>query len=64
VNQGSLYPALQRLEQRGMITSEWQTTENNRHEFLIDLTGLISPKTFATRRDRFVAMLFGRRSPS
>jgi transcriptional regulator len=30
VNQGSLYPALQRLEQRGQITSEWRTTENNR----------------------------------
>src|SRR6478672_9330450 len=30
VNQGSLYPALQRLEQRGDITSEWQLTENNR----------------------------------
>jgi transcriptional regulator len=30
VNQGSLYPALQRLEQRGLITSEWQTTESNR----------------------------------
>jgi PadR family transcriptional regulator, regulatory protein PadR len=30
VNQGSLYPALQRLEQRGWIDSEWQVTENNR----------------------------------
>lgn len=30
VNQGSLYPALQRLEQDGLITSEWGTTENNR----------------------------------
>jgi transcriptional regulator len=30
VNQGSLYPALQRLEQRGLIASEWRTTENNR----------------------------------
>jgi transcriptional regulator len=30
VNQGSLYPALQRLEQRGWIDSEWRTTENNR----------------------------------
>jgi PadR family transcriptional regulator, regulatory protein PadR len=30
VNQGSLYPALQRLEQRGWIGSEWGTTENNR----------------------------------
>jgi PadR family transcriptional regulator len=30
VNQGSLYPALQRLEHRGDIESEWRTTENNR----------------------------------
>ncbi|MGH9163618.1 MAG: PadR family transcriptional regulator [Vicinamibacteraceae bacterium] len=30
VNQGSLYPALQRLEYRGLIASSWQTTENNR----------------------------------
>jgi PadR family transcriptional regulator, regulatory protein PadR len=29
-NQGSLYPALQRLEHRGLITSEWGTTENGR----------------------------------
>ena len=30
VNQGSLYPALQRLERDGLITSEWGTTDNNR----------------------------------
>ena len=30
VNQGSLYPALQRLEKDGLITSEWDTTDNNR----------------------------------
>lgn len=30
VNQGSLYPALQRLEKQGLITSEWSTTDNNR----------------------------------
>ena len=30
INQGSLYPALQRLEQRGWIASEWRITENNR----------------------------------
>src|SRR5262249_56845921 len=29
-NQGSLYPALQRLEHRGDIGSEWRSTENNR----------------------------------
>jgi PadR family transcriptional regulator PadR len=30
VNQGSLNPALQRLEHRGDIESDWRTTENNR----------------------------------
>jgi PadR family transcriptional regulator PadR len=30
VNQGSLYPALHRLEQKGWITAEWGTSENNR----------------------------------
>jgi PadR family transcriptional regulator, regulatory protein PadR len=30
VNQGSLYPALQRLEKAALITSEWGTTDNNR----------------------------------
>ncbi len=30
VNQGSLYPALQRLERAGHITSDWQLTDNNR----------------------------------
>ncbi len=30
VNQGSLYPALQRMKAKGWITSEWRVTENNR----------------------------------
>jgi PadR family transcriptional regulator, regulatory protein PadR len=30
VNQGSLYPALQRLEKDGLVVSDWGTTENNR----------------------------------
>ena len=30
VNQGSLYPALHRLEAKGWITAEWKSTENNR----------------------------------
>jgi transcriptional regulator len=30
MNQGSLYPALQRLEKGGLITSEWGVTDNNR----------------------------------
>lgn len=38
VNQGSLYPALQRLEHRGLITSEWQMTENQRRARYYQLT--------------------------
>ncbi len=30
VNQGSVYPALQRMQSKGWIRSEWRTTENNR----------------------------------
>ena len=30
VNQGTLYPALERLQRDGLISAEWQTTENNR----------------------------------
>jgi transcriptional regulator len=38
VNQGSLYPALQRLEKEGLITSGWGTTENNRRARYYELT--------------------------
>ena len=38
VNQGSLYPALQRLEKDGLITSEWGTTDNNRRARYYSLT--------------------------
>jgi PadR family transcriptional regulator, regulatory protein PadR len=30
VSDGSLYPALHKLEQQGLIEAEWRTTENNR----------------------------------
>ena len=38
VNQGSLYPALYRLEQQGWIASEWGTSENNRKAKFYRLT--------------------------
>ena len=38
VNQGSLYPALHRLEQRGWIASSWGTSENNRRAKYYRLT--------------------------
>jgi transcriptional regulator len=38
VGQGSIYPALVRLEQRGWISTEWGTTENNRRAKYYRLT--------------------------
>jgi transcriptional regulator len=38
VGQGSIYPALVRLEQRGWIDTEWRTTENNRQAKYYRLT--------------------------
>ena len=38
INQGSLYPALYRLERQGLITSEWRQTENNRKARFYRLT--------------------------
>ena len=38
VNQGSLYPALQRLERQGWITADWGTSENNRRARFYRLT--------------------------
>ena len=38
INQGSLYPALYRLEQQGWITSEWGSSENNRQAKFYSLT--------------------------
>lgn len=38
LNQGTLYPALLRLEQRGWITSKWGASENNRKAKFYSLT--------------------------
>jgi transcriptional regulator len=38
VQQGSLYPALHRLERRGWIKARWATTENNRRAKYYELT--------------------------
>jgi transcriptional regulator len=38
VNQGSLYPALHRLEEQGWITANWKTSENNRQAKYYALT--------------------------
>jgi PadR family transcriptional regulator PadR len=38
IEEGSLYPALQRLETQGLITSSWGTSENNRRARYYELT--------------------------
>jgi len=38
VNQGSLYPALHRLEEQGWISASWKTSENNRQARYYQLT--------------------------
>ena len=38
VEEGSLYPALHRMEQAGWITAEWRVTENNRRARIYRLT--------------------------
>ena len=39
IPEGSLYPALRRLEARGLITSRWDVSENNRQARFYALTG-------------------------
>jgi PadR family transcriptional regulator PadR len=38
IEQGSLYPALHRLEDRGLVSSEWGVSENNRKAKFYKLT--------------------------
>jgi PadR family transcriptional regulator len=38
LNQGSLYPALYRLERQGFVSSEWDVTDNNRRARYYALT--------------------------
>jgi PadR family transcriptional regulator PadR len=38
VNQGSLYPALHRLEEQGWVASEWGTSDSNREAKFYKLT--------------------------
>ncbi len=61
VNQGSLYPALLRLEQQGFIASEWGTSENNRRARFYTLTRAGS-KQLTTETERWTrfAMAMGR----
>ncbi|HLJ42032.1 MAG TPA: PadR family transcriptional regulator [Candidatus Acidoferrales bacterium] len=59
LNQGTLYPALLRLEQRGWIASKWGVSENNRRAKYYSLTRA-GRKQFAEEAeswDRMSAMI-------
>lgn len=59
LNQGTIYPALLRLEQKGWIASEWGTSENNRRArfFTITRTGRKQMDREAESWSRIVAIL-------
>jgi PadR family transcriptional regulator, regulatory protein PadR len=61
VEQGSLYPALHRLEDRGWVTSYWGTSENNRKAKYYKLTVVGKRQlTAETNRWRQVVVAIGR----
>jgi transcriptional regulator len=51
VNQGSLYPALHRLEGQDLITSEWGESENNRRAKFYTLTAAGRKRLAAETRE-------------
>jgi PadR family transcriptional regulator, regulatory protein PadR len=51
VNQGSLYPALYRLERQGLIRSRWRTTENNRRARYYEVTAAGRKQLAAEQRN-------------
>ena len=59
LNQGTIYPALLRLEQKGWIASEWGTSENNRRARYYSITraGRKQLATEAATWARTVAMV-------
>lgn len=52
VNQGSLYPALQRMLRKGWVKSEWRTSENNRRARYYALTAA-GRRQIAVERDEW-----------
>jgi PadR family transcriptional regulator PadR len=56
VEQGSLYPALHRLEDRGWVKSSWGLSDNNRKAKFYELT-TAGKKQLATERKRWRQMV-------
>ena len=69
VEQGSLYPALHRLEDRGWVSSYWGASENNRKAKFYRLTAA-GRKQLAHEKDRWrlmaraIAMVMGEELPA
>ena len=59
VNQGSLYPALQRMEKSGLITSAWGVTDNNRQARFYRITAS-GRRALGTELDAWRAFSAGR----
>ena len=59
VGEGSLYPALHRLEERGLVESEWRRSENNRKAKFYQLTaaGRAQLRAASQTRTRFAAAI-------
>jgi PadR family transcriptional regulator len=55
VNQGSLYPALHRLEEQGWISASWKTSENNRQAKYYALTAK-GRRQLATETENWVRL--------
>lgn len=60
VGEGTLYPALHRLEERGWITATWGTSENNRQAKFYSLTkdGRAQLRIEASKWRRYAAAVF------
>ena len=69
IEEGALYPALHRMEQKGWLSAEWGVTEGNRNAKFYRLTAL-GRKQFAVqlslweRYTKAAAMLLGAREAS
>jgi transcriptional regulator len=61
IQQGSLYPALYRLEHQGAITSEWGESENNRRAKFYRLTaaGRVQLRTETGKWNRMTEVIAG-----
>jgi transcriptional regulator len=59
VGQGSLYPALQRLEEKGWVESDWRVTDQNRRAKYYELTAAGRRALGAETKEwqRYVAMV-------